>query len=175
MFIFEDPSRESITLSWEAVPGAARYRLLIANKPLFAEPQYDAFREGSSAVLSAVPEGVYFWRVAAISGQDVTGPYSPHRRFRVSSEKIRDSSDTEPPILEITDFVQVGATIIVNGRTEPGVTLWADNEKLDVDDSGTFYAVIRLRKEGNNDVRFVAQDTAGNETKLVKSTYVEFF
>ena len=111
----------------------------------------------------------------AISGQGVTGPWSQHRRFRVSSEKIRDTSDTEPPLLEITDFVQVGATVIVNGRTEPGATLWADNEKLDVDDSGTFYAVIRLRKEGSNDLRFVAQDTAGNETEVIKSTFVEFF
>ena len=65
--------------------------------------------------------------------------------------------------------------VIVNGRTEPGSTLWIDNEKIDVDDDGTFYAVVRLRKEGLNEIRFVAQDTAGNETELVRSTYVEMY
>ena len=88
------------------------------------------------------------------------GPFSSMRRFRVSSEKIRDRSDTEPPELEITEFVPIGMMVIVNGRTEPGATLWAENEQIDVSDDGTFYTVIRLRKEGVNELRFVAQDTA---------------
>jgi len=94
---------------------------------------------------------------------------------RLSEKKIRDREDTAPPELEITEFVSIGLMVIVNGRTEPGSTLWIDNEKTDVDDDGTFYAVVRLRKEGLNEIRFVAQDTAGNETELVRSTYVEMY
>ena len=44
-----------------------------------------------------------------------------------------------------------------------------------MDDSGTFYAVIRLRREGLNQLRFVAQDTAGNETELLRSAFVEVY
>ena len=65
--------------------------------------------------------------------------------------------------------------VIVNGNTEPGATLWIDSEKIDVSDDGTFYAVVPLRKEGVNEVRFVSQDTAGNETEEIRSTYVETF
>ena len=52
--------------------------------------------------------------------------------------------------------------LILNGRTEPGALLWVDNEKVDVTDDGTFYAVIRLRKEGVNEVLLQAQDASGN-------------
>ena len=40
---------------------------------------------------------------------------------------------------------------------------------------GRFYAVVRLRKEGMNELRIRAQDTAGNETQLTRVAYVEMF
>jgi len=175
VFISEDASEQSVTLSWEGVAGAKSYHLTISDKALFTSPLYDAQREGTTAVLDAVPSGSYYWRVAAVSGAGVAGPFSAPRRFRVSAAKIRDRGDTVPPELEITEFVTIGRMVIVNGRTEPGATLWIDTEKIDVSDDGTFYAVVPLRKEGLNEVRFVSQDTAGNETELVRSTYVETF
>jgi hypothetical protein len=175
VFIFEKPSDETITLNWEQVAGATQYHLVISDKSLFTDTLYDAQRDGTTAVLEGVPPGSYFWKVAAISNSGKRGPFCKQRRFRVSSQKIRDRGDELPPQLEITEFVPVGLMVIVNGHTEPGATLWADNEKVDVFDDGTFYAVLRLRKEGLNELRFVAQDTAGNETEVVRSTYVEIF
>ena len=175
VFIFEVPDDQSITLNWERVAGAGSYHLVISDKSLFTDSLYDATRAGTSAVLEGVPPGSYFWKVAAIAESGKRGPFSKQRRFRVSSQKIRDRGDEVPPVLDITEFVPVGLMVIVNGRTEPGATLWADNEKVDVYDDGTFYAVLRLRKEGVNRLHFVAQDTAGNETELVKETYVEIY
>lgn len=175
VFISEDGSDQSVTLGWESVSGARSYHLTISDKALFTSPLYDAQREGTTAVLDAVPAGSYYWRVAAVSASGVAGPFSAPRRFRVSTAKIRDRGDSVPPELEITEFVTIGRMVIVNGRTEPGATLWIDTEKIDVSDDGTFYAVVPLRKEGLNEVRFVSQDTAGNETEMVRSTYVETF
>ena len=95
------------------------------------------------------------------------------RRFRVSAQKILDRSDTDPPSLQVTEFVPVGTMVVVNGLTEPGATLWVDNEKIDILDDGSFSTVVKLRRDGLNDVRFVAQDSAGNETEMIKSAYVE--
>jgi len=175
VFVNEDPTRSRITLTWEAVPGAVSYRLVIAEKPLFTKPLYDAERAETSAAVEGVPVGSYYWRVAAVSADGGIGPYSDARRFRVAAEHIHDQSDTEPPVLEIAEFVPIGAMVIVNGRTEPGATLWVDNEKVDVADDGRFYSVVRLRREGLNRIRFVAQDTAGNESELQKSTFVETY
>ena len=175
VFIWERPEAESVTLSWEPIPGAREYRLVISDKALFTDPLYDAIRRGTSAVLEGVAEGAYHWQVAAITEDGLTGEYSAARRFRVSSQRIKDRADSEPPVLDISEFVQIGMMVIVSGRTEPGATLWADDEKIEVADNGDFYAVIRLRQEGNNDIRFVAQDTAGNEAKIVKRAYVDVY
>jgi len=173
VFVAERP--ESIMLSWEQVPGAKQYRLVISDKALFTDPLYDATRDGTTAPLEGVPPGAYHWKVAAISQSGQTGRYSASRRFRVSSQRITDRGDTVPPVLDITEFVQVGMMVIVNGRTEPGATLWADNEKIEVDESGDFYAVIRLQLEGTNDITFIAQDNSGNEEKLIKQAFVEVY
>jgi hypothetical protein len=175
VFVHEDPARSRISLSWEPVASAGRYRLVIAEKPLFTKPLYDAERSETDAVIEGVPVGSYYWRVAAISDRGGPGPYSDARRFRVASERIHDHSDTEPPVLEIAEFVPIGAMVIVNGRTEPGATLWVDEEKVDVADDGRFYAVVRMRREGLNRIRFVAQDTAGNESELQRTAVVESY
>jgi len=108
-----------------------------------------------------------------VSANGVLGPYSETRHFQVTTQQLRDKRDTTPPILEITDRVQTGPMLILNGRTEPGALLWVDNEKLDVYDDGTFYAVVRLRKEGVNEIQLVSQDAAGNTTKLTDRAYVD--
>lgn len=175
VFAYDDPSKATTTLSWEKVPGASKYHLLISSKMMLSEPLYDADREETQVVIDGIRAGSYYWKVAAISASGVKGPYSETRRFRVSSQRIRDREDTVPPKLEITEFVQTGPMLILNGRTEPGAVLWIDSEKVDVADDGTFYAVVRLRKEGLNPVHLVAQDAAGNETKLTHNAYVDTF
>jgi FecR protein len=173
VFVHENPAAANTTLAWEKVPSAARYHLVISDKFLFTDPLYDQDRNDSSVVVAGIRTGEFYWRVAAVSASGVRGPYSETRRFSVTSQKIRDKDDTTPPILEITDKVQTGPMLILNGRTEPGAQLWVDNEKVDVYDDGTFYAVIRLRKEGVNEVQIVAQDAAGNVRKLTHRAYVD--
>jgi len=175
VFIFEEPANETLTLNWESVKGSERYRLMISNRSMFTDLLYDAERSGNSAAVDGVALGSYFWRVAAIGPDGVEGPFSEVRRFRVSSQHIRDKTDNEPPKLEIEEFVPIGQMVIINGATEPGATLWVDNQKIDLYENGSFNAVVRLRTEGANDVRIVAQDTAGNETVVTRSAFVEVY
>lgn len=175
VFVFDNPGASTTTLSWEKVPGASRYQLVISDKMLFARLLYDAERDDTSVVIDGIASGSYFWRVAAISPSGVHGPFSDPRSFRVTSQKIRDREDTTPPRLEISDFVQTGPMLIINGKTEPGALLWIDSEKVDVYEDGSFYAVIRLQKEGVNELHLLAQDAAGNETRLTHRAYVETY
>jgi hypothetical protein len=71
--------------------------------------------------------------------------------------------------------VAVGQMIVINGETEPGAALWVDDNKIDVYGDGSFNAVVRLRREGLNEVLLVAQDNAGNETKLTRTAFVEVY
>ncbi len=173
IFVHEDPSKASTTLTWEKMAGAARYHLLISDRLLFTSALYEADRVETTVQLEGINRGEYHWKVAAVTTAGIRGPYSEPWRFRVTSQNLHDKGDTTPPTLEITENVQSGPMLILNGRTEPGALLWVDNEKVDVTDGGTFYAVVRLRKEGVNDVSLLAQDASGNVRKLTHRAYVD--
>jgi len=173
IFVHEDPSQASTALVWEKAAGAARYHLVISDRALFTVLLYDADREETTVQIDGLLPGEYYWKVASVFPAGVRGPYSEPWRFRVTSQSLHDREDTTPPILEITESVQSGPMLILNGRTESGAHLWVDNEKVDVTDDGTFYAVIRLRKEGVNDVSLLAQDASGNARKMTHRAYVD--
>jgi hypothetical protein len=173
IFVREDPSQASTSLAWEKTAGAARYHLVISDRALFSVPLYEADREEATVQIDGLVPGEYYWKVASVFPDGVRGSYSEPWRFRVTSQSLHDREDTTPPILEITEAVQSGPMLILNGRTESGAHLWVDNEKVDVTDDGTFYAVIRLRKEGVNDVSLLAQDASGNARKLTHRAYVD--
>jgi hypothetical protein len=175
VFVYENPGASTTRLAWDRMPLASNYRLLISDRFLFTDPRYDALRGETEVVIEGVNQGAYYWKVAAISPAGVAGPFSETRRFRVTTQKIRDVTDTTPPKLEISDFLQTGAMVIINGRTEPGAQVWIDNEKIDVADDGSFYTVVRLSKEGMNEMKFVAQDAAGNEHSEKHVAYVESY
>jgi hypothetical protein len=173
IFVHEDPAKASTTLAWEKTPGVARYHLVISDRILFTVPLYDADRAETTVQIDGLLPGEYYWKVASVLPAGVRGPYSEPWRFRVTSQSLHDREDSTPPNLEITESVQSGPMLILNGRTEAGAHLWVDNEKVDVTDDGTFYAVIRLRKEGVNDVSLLAQDASGNSRKLTHRAYVD--
>jgi hypothetical protein len=175
VFVYDNPAAATTRLSWEAVPGAARYHLVISDQFLFTNPLYDAERKDTSVVIDGITSGSYYWKVAAVSRSGVEGPFSETRRFRVTTQKIRNTDDTTPPKLEITDAVQTGTMLIINGKTEPGAQVWIGNEKVDVSDDGSFYTVVRLRKEGVNELSIMAQDAAGNEQVVKHRAYVEMY
>ncbi len=164
-----------LQISWELVSGADRYRLMISNQSLFSNSLYDRVRRDGDATLEQIPPGDYFWKVAAVDKKGVQGPFSPTRRFRVSHHAVRDRTDRVAPDLSIEEFMPFGSMVVVRGRTEPGASLWINTEKVEVAKDGSFSSVIRLKREGSNRVRFVAQDAAGNETKVDRSTVVESF
>lgn len=175
IFIYEDPASTTTRLSWEKVPGAGTYHLQISDRFLFTDSLYDAQRSETDVVIDGITPGEYYWKVSALSVSGVKGPFSQTRLFRVTTQTIRDTSDTTPPKLEVTDLVQTGAMLIINGRTEPGAQVWIDNDKVDVSDDGTFYTVLRLRQEGINELKIVAQDSAGNQQVKTHQAYVETY
>ena len=155
---------------------AARgYQLVISENFLLSEPAYEGVIPDTSITVAGLAERSYFWRVSGVMADGGFGKDSVVRRFKVSGQSVHDDSDQTPPPLDIVEFMLSGPMVIVNGVTEPGANLWVDNEKIDVYQDGTFYAVIRLRKEGENVVEFLAQDAAGNEKLVRRRAYYESY
>ena len=176
VFLHDDPSSETTTLRWSKVTGGERYRLQIARTALFGELLLDKSDIRSASVqIPGLQEGNYYWRVSVIDAGNVESLYSETRKFKVASSKERTTDDTTPPPLEVVDFLPSGHLVIINGRTEPGAVLSIDGQKVDVYDDGAFTAVVRMKKDGLNEVEIVAQDTAGNMTRMRRSVYVESY
>ncbi len=164
------------SLRWARVDGAARYRLQLARTALFGDLLLDKSDIRSTSVqIPGLHEGIYYWRVSVLDGQAVESAFSEARRFKVDGPHQERIEDRTPPSLQVMDFVPSGHLVIINGRTEPGAVLSVDGQRVDVYDDGAFTAVVRMKKEGLNEIEIVAQDPAGNETRLRRSVYVETF
>jgi hypothetical protein len=127
----------------------------------------------TAVTLPNLPEGGYYWRVAAQYANGVVSEFSTARRFKMMSARLAQTGDTVAPILEIDDFLVFASQVIVRGKTEPGSLLTVAGRKVDVYDDGTFTTVVTLKHEGLNKIAFVAQDLAGNETRLERPATVD--
>jgi len=176
VFVYDAGQPFTTTLKWARVVGADSYRLQISQQPLFGLLLLDKPDiTSNSVVLPDLATGSYYWRVSARDSGGMEGAFSETRKFRIGSDRERGPEDKVPPPLQLIDFLPSGALVIIKGRTESAATIAIDGQPVDVYDDGSFTAVVKMKHDGPNTVEIVAQDTAGNETKIRKSVYVETY
>jgi hypothetical protein len=176
IFVSEPGEQEPVRLVWSEVPGAREYQVQVSRHSLMADLAHDLTLTGKSNVeLAGLAEGQWYWRVAAVDTHGDAGRFSPVAEFRMASPASDLAGDQRPPVLDVTEFLQTGNLVIINGRTDPDAHLWVDNLKVDVYEDGSFTAVVRLHREGRNQLEIVAQDPAGNETVARREAFLEVF
>ncbi len=170
-----DADEGAVELSWQKIPGARRYRVQVAGQALFSETLADRTVSSSSDTFARATEGSYYWRVSALFDDGTEGPPSEVRKFRVVAGTLSPIGDRNPPPLSIEDFLPFATQVIVRGKTEPGATLTVDGNRIDVYDDGSFTSVIPLRRAGTVKLIFIAQDVAGNSTRLERTVTVDTY
>ncbi len=171
---FDIDRLSEISLEWEPQDDADRYALQVADNRLFAGCVIDVTnRRGEKARVGLKGEGSFLWRVAAVSKENIQGPWSEPRQFMVASYKAVGAEDTEPPVVEITDVQSYGYLFIVRGMTEPGAVLTINGDAAIIDADGTFQGTAKFHKEGWALVEIVAEDVSGNEMSRKLRVYVE--
>lgn len=173
-----DPAKERVGLSWREVTGAAGYHLLLSNTVLMAEPLVD-FRgnvRDTSVEIRGLGEGTYFWKVSAIDSHGREGQPSRVRRFRIlTASPMLTNYDVDPPKLSVEEPQLSGNIALVRGKTEAGVMLTLNGEQVDVGNDGSFFHPVVLTRSGKNELNLVAQDAGGNETRMTKSVFAEYY
>jgi hypothetical protein len=164
-----------VELVWQAVPGAASYHIQLSSKALFSAPQVDRNMRTTAATLPSATRGNYYWRVATVMVDGTEGPMSNTRKFRVVEGTLTPLGDKDPPPLKIDDFLQFATQVIVRGKTEPGASLSVNGDRIDVYEDGSFTSVIPLRMAGRQKLVFVAQDVAGNTSRVERQVTVDAF
>ena len=82
---YPDPTRAITLLAWKPVPEAVAYQVLLDYSPHFNRPLVDrgGIKE-SSVEVRGLDTGKYYWRVAAVDKDGVTGKFSDFSRFTVA-------------------------------------------------------------------------------------------
>jgi hypothetical protein len=165
---------QNLVLSWNTVPGSARYALQVSRNHLFAENLISVEnRTKAKATLGLRGEGTFFWRVAAFSREGYEGPWSRARKFRVASGKSGGDRPSAPPELDLVDVKSYGSIFIVAGRCTPGSRLDINGEQAVVGVDGSFKKTVQFNKEGYSYIEIRARDRWGSETVRRRRVLVE--
>ncbi len=166
-----------LTLSWHPVAGATGYDLQVSRSRVFAPSGLELEakeRPATSATLSVLRPGTYYWRVAAVGQGRLRSEWSSPRTFKAfAGARVEEVADTTPPRLEISRPQQMGNFVLVQGVTEPGATVTINGEKVVVDSNGVFKKALVVHREGRNELVIRATDPAGNATERIEIVYVE--
>jgi hypothetical protein len=172
--VFQLTQNLTVDLMWDQREGATGYMLQVSRSRLFSTQEINTKRTKTHAVARATKEGAFYWRVAAIGPDGDVGPFSTFRRFRVSGGGTKPTSDRTPPKLTLKMPFHVGGPYYtIAGTTEPGATVFVNDEEVDVESTGVFQKLIALDKIGPNSIVIKAVDTAGNQTVQSQSVIVE--
>jgi hypothetical protein len=149
----------AVSLSWAAVPDARGYRVSVAGDRFFSNPAFaPVLAESPGYRISALPPGLYFWRVATVDRQGREGIASPFRAFRV----LRD---VKPPALEFSDPIVLREKgvlrVLLTGAAEPGTRVTLDGRPVPLAQDGSFSTFMPIAAVPGS-LRVWAVDPAGN-------------
>ena len=167
--VTKDPRSTPVMFKWSAVSGAEEYHLEVSPSGMFSNLVVDRKVAGTSAEVSGLDEGVYYWLVTSIDGNGNESQASTPNRF----DLVQQISENHQAFLEITNIIQHGRVIEVVGRTEPGSTVIINNQQVfNIAADGTFrHFTSPLPRKGSNQITITAQDRQGN-TKTIRKTVV---
>lgn len=154
--------------------GANGYVLQVSRSRLFSTLEINARRTRTGAATKVTAEGAFYWRVASIGPDGEQGPFSQFRRFRVVGGGRSLTPDAKPPKLVMKKPFLIGSQFyIISGTTEPGATVFVNDEEADVDSKGGFQKLVSLDKLGQNTIVIKAVNAAGvtnvqNQTVIVQ-------
>lgn len=167
-----DPQKTELDFSWKPVPGAEAYRLQVSSSGMLSNPVVDQkVLRKTSAKISGLEEGTYWWAVASIDAKGVESPLSRANRFTL----VQRVESGDQAFLEVTNIIQHGRLLEVVGRTEPGSLVIINNEQVfTIKPDGTFsHFTSQPATKGQNQITITAQNRKGDIHTIRKSIVVE--
>jgi hypothetical protein len=166
-----------VEFAWEAVPGASGYTMQASRSRLFTTLEILSRRQKSTASAKVTAEGSFYWRVASLGPDNELGPFSSFRRFRVSGVTRQAGSisqEAKPPALQLKRPYPIGGPFyMIEGTTDPGSTVFINDEEVDVESNGHFKKLVSFSKVGRNSVVVKAVNAAGKSTIQSETVLVE--
>jgi hypothetical protein len=174
MFDFIGDQGLTIELRWRDVSNAVKYHVQISETPLFGKLSAENPGLTKNTISIKIPKSnkkQYFWRVRSLDREGNRSPWSSPNQFVVQSpvaSQAVKNMDKTPPLLNITYMHPFLPFVQVEGRTEADAFLTLNGQIVDVKEDGTFVFTYTLQQSGWNELKFVAEDPAGNKSTVTK-------
>lgn len=171
------PSDSKIDFTWDAVPSATGYVLQVSRSRLFTALEINSRRQKPAATGKVTADGAFYWRVATVGPDGEPGPFSGPFRFRVTGTTPQGGTAAQEgpaPALQLKKPYPIGGPFyMIEGTTDPGSTVFINDEEADVDSSGHFKKLVSFSKVGRNSVVVKAVNAAGKQTIQSETVIVE--
>ena len=172
------PADSRVDFAWQPVAGATGYVLQVSRSRLFTVQEINSKRSKPAAGAKVTAEGSFFWRVASLGPDGDTGPFSSPFRFRVSGGVTQPggpaTQEGPAPTLQLKEPYPIGGPFyMIEGTTDPGSTVFINDEEADVESNGHFKKLVSFPKIGRNSVIVKAVNAAGKQTVESKTVVVE--
>ena len=166
--VVENPKTSSIQFEWKAVPDAVSYTLRISTTAMFTKTVTDAKVNGTSAEITGLDGGDYFWNVYATDAKKQNSEISETFKFTLATQ-----GKTQEMALEIVSTQIHGRVVEIIGRTEPGAALIVNGQPVpNITPDGSFRHFTEPLEPGPHTIVVIGQNRRGGTAKQQVSIVV---
>jgi len=158
--IVADPAHTPVKFEWKAVSSAVHYTLRVSSTSMFSRIVAEKQSTTTSAEVTGLDSGDYFWEVVATDAKNRTSDPSDVFKFTLAPE-----GKTQGMLLEIESTQLHGAVVEIRGQTEPGAVLMVNGQAVaQIDKDGKFVYFTPPMPRGTQTLVIVGQNRRGDVT-----------
>lgn len=159
--ITQVPKSTAIHFEWRPVKDAVNYNLRVSTTAMFTKLVKDLKVSGTSADVSGLDAGDYFWNVTAVDSKKQTSEISETFKFTIVVQ-----GKSQEMMLEIGGTQLHGRVAEVFGKTEPGAALIINGQPVpNIGSDGNFRYFTEPLDPGEHTIVIVGQNRRGGTAK----------
>jgi len=166
--ISENPKTAQIRFEWQQVEDAVGYTLRISPTTMFTKLVKEVKVSGTSAEVSGLESGDYFWNVTASDAKKQTSEFSETFKFTLVAQ-----GKTQEMLLDIESTQIHGRVAELIGKTEPGAALIINGQAVaNISPDGSFRHFTEPLEPGQHTIVVIGSNRRGGTAKQQVSIVV---
>ena len=159
--VTENPKTASVHFEWKPVPDAISYTLRISATNMFTKMVREVKVPGTTADVSGLDAGDYFWNVIAVDSKKQTSEPSEAFKFALFAQ-----GKAQEMALEISGTQLHGRVAEISGRTEPGAALIINGQPVaNIAADGNFRYFTEALEPGEHTIVIIGQNRRGGTAR----------
>src|ERR1035437_2018427 len=155
--IVPDPKHAPVRFEWKPVTEAVSYELRVSTTSMFSRIVEDRKLTGTSAEVTGLDPGDYFWDVLATDQEKRVSAPSDTFKFTLATQ-----GKGQEMLLEVGSTELHGNVVEITGRTEPGAALIINGEQVaDIRGDGAFKYFTAPLMRGSQTIVLTGQNRRG--------------